>query len=215
MLASERYDQRYDPALVRSRLLLAIELFKQPDKIAIERALHLAEEVHRNSMRSHENSQKFIVHPMRVALILIEELKISHPEPVSAALLHDVVEDEKGRYSTFDLEKKFGRNVALMVSCVTRPVPDVHIARDKQLQVYAERIAQAAKYTRIIKLAERLDNLRDLFDCGALAGRLSYIEESIQTYLPVAEKTDPMLFAELATVCNQLKLLMPSRVAAE
>ena len=95
MLASERYDQRYDPALVRSRLLLAIELFKQPDKIAIERALHLAEEVHRNSMRFHENSQKFIVHPMRVALILIEELKISHPEPVSAALLHNVVEDEK------------------------------------------------------------------------------------------------------------------------
>ncbi len=100
MLASERYDQRYDPALVRSKLLLSIELFKQPDKIAIERALHLAEEVHRNSVRtacrhSSENSQKFIVHPMRVALILIEELKISHPEPVSAALLHDVVEDEK------------------------------------------------------------------------------------------------------------------------
>ena len=220
MLASERYEQRYDPSVVRSRLLLAIEPFKQQDKIAIEHALHTAEEAHRKSTRvacrqASGDSQKFIVHPMRVALILIEELKVLHPEPVSAAILHDVVEDEKGRYSTFDLEKKFGRNVALMVSCVTRPAPDVHIARATQLQVYAERIAQAAKYTRIIKLAERLDNLRDLFDCGVMAERLSYIDESIETYLPIAEKTDPTLFAELATVCKQLNVLMPSRVTAE
>jgi len=101
-----------------------------------------------------------------------------------------------------------------MVSCVTRPVPTYHSTRQTVASLCRADRSSSQIYEDH-QTRERLDNLRDLFDCGALAGRLSYIEESIQTYLPVAEKTDPMLFAELATVCNQLKLLMPSRVAAE
>lgn len=212
--------ERYDKGSMRSRLLLGVDSLKPWERTLIEQALHLAEEVHRDSVRNHSSQvtctpAPFIVHPLRVALILIEELKIIHPEPVSAALLHDVVEHSRGKYSTFHLEKRFGRNVALMVSCVTRPAPDELIPRKQQMQVFHDRIAQSAKYTRIVKLAERLDNLRDLFACEDQESRCAYLCETIDTYLPIAANTDPTLHAELTTVCRQLEILTPMRVASE
>jgi hypothetical protein len=140
------HEERQDHSFVKSRLLLSIDALKPYEKDLIKRAVSLAEEVHANHYRlplkpNLERRTPFVVHPMRVALILIEELGINHPEPISAALLHDIVEDSSGAISTFDLEKQFGRHVALMVSCMTRPAPDPKIPGEQQMAVYYERIA--------------------------------------------------------------------------
>lgn len=209
---------RYDKGMIRNELLLSVERLKQWDKVLITRALGLAEEVHQKHFRMPLNHEPFkipfIVHPLRVALILIEELRIVHPEPVSAALLHDVVEDSEGAISTFDLEKRFGRNVALMVSCMTRPAPDAGIPRQRQLEIYLERIAQSAKYTRIIKLAERLDNLRDLNASTDAQFQQDYLKQTVEVYLPIAENTDKLLHSQLESLCRQLQLSIPLPVGA-
>jgi guanosine-3',5'-bis(diphosphate) 3'-pyrophosphohydrolase len=202
--------EQQDKAYVRNRLMQRIGELTHWDKASTERALEVAENAHDGHYRMSSkydmsSPAPFIVHSMRVALILIEELHVFHPEPICAALLHDVVEDTGGQVTTFHLEKQFGRNVALMVSCVTRPVPDVNISSEQQMQIYQERIARSAKYTRVIKLAERLDNLRDLVDSPDEDFQKQYLQETVDVYLPIATKTDPTLHAELASLCEQLQ----------
>jgi guanosine-3',5'-bis(diphosphate) 3'-pyrophosphohydrolase len=211
--------ERYNKGHVRNRLALCIDALRPWDQAIIIRALELAEDTHQRHFRMAPKQElssppSFIIHPMRVALILIEELHVFHAEPISAALLHDVVETTQGGLSTFDIEKKFGRNVALMVSCVTRPSPDAGMSKEQQIEVFQERILQSAKYTRVIKLAERLDNMRDLADCADPKFQRSYLECTVGVYLPIAEKTDPILQAALDTICRQVQAVTSAAVAA-
>jgi (p)ppGpp synthase/HD superfamily hydrolase len=141
---------------------------------------------------------------MRVALILIEELGVKERDILSAALLHDVVEDSDWQITTHDLEQKFNRSVALMVSIVTRPAPDKNIPRQQQLQTFHERIEQSNVYARVIKLAERLDNMRDLLDVDEPDFQKQYLLETWNIYVPIAANTDKTLHAKLIEICRQL-----------
>jgi len=193
--------------------LLSVDTLKQPDRVMITRALALAEEVHEKHFRmpyKHDPPARspFIVHPMRVALILLEELNITHREVLSAALLHDVVEDSDPPITTHDLEQKFGRNVALIVSIITRPAPDKAIARQQQLETYYGRIAKANTYSRIIKLAERLDNLRDLLAVDNPDFQKEYLIQTWEVYMPIAQVTDHRLHASLLSVCREMEQVL-------
>ncbi len=204
---------RHDRGAIRNRLLLSVETLKQPDRVMVNRALAFAEEVHDKHWRlattdNPRGKLPFIVHPMRVTLILIEELQITHREVLSAALLHDVVEDSDPPITTHDLEKNFGRNVALIVSIITRPAPDTAIAREQQLETYHGRIAKSNTYSRIIKLAERLDNLRDLVDVDQPEFQKEYLLQTWQVYMPIAEATDSRLHASLLSVCNDVESVL-------
>jgi (p)ppGpp synthase/HD superfamily hydrolase len=190
--------------------MVSVDSLKQPDRVVINRALALAEEVHHKHYRKPSKSDpyvkpKFIAHPMRVALILIEELGIKERDILVAALLHDVVEDSSWKITTHDLEKKFNRSIALMVSIVTRPAPDENIARELQLLTYHERIEQANVYARVIKLAERLDNLRDLKDMDEPDFQKTYLVETWQIYVPIAANTDKVLHEKLVKICRQME----------
>ncbi len=142
---------------------------------------------------------------MRVALILFEELGLRDTDALCAALLHDVVEDGNGRVTTSDLEKKFGRIIALMVSVLTKPNPDKKIPREVQLKTYHERIMQAAIPTRLVKLADRLDNMRDAIECNDVVFQKRYLIETREEYIPIAEATDEYIHAELIGLCDKLE----------
>ncbi|HKP86811.1 MAG TPA: HD domain-containing protein, partial [Blastocatellia bacterium] len=54
-------------------------------------AYEIAEAAHEGQMR--DEGTPYIVHPLRVAVSLVDELEIYSPRLVSSALLHDVIED--------------------------------------------------------------------------------------------------------------------------
>ena len=87
------------------------------DEIAfIALAYDTAEKAHSGQRR--DEGTPYIVHPLRVAVSLIDELKIYSPEMISAALLHDVIEDSDTTRE--QLAGMFGEQVAEIVWLLTK-----------------------------------------------------------------------------------------------
>lgn len=197
---------------LRHRLLLSIEQFRVLDKVMLAKALTLAEETHAKQSRkpTRENRNEgapYIVHPMRVALIITEELELREPIAVAAALLHDTVEASKGKVSIAQIEEQFGRPIAMMVSILTKPTfkeTDKN-EQEQKLKIYHERITQASVETKLVKLADRLDNVRDACNLLDKGFQLRYLEQTRKFYLPIADNSDSYLYDELAIACERLE----------
>lgn len=193
---------------IRHKLLLEIDLLKAPSRILINEALALAEQVHEGAIRRPNKTAPvtpYIVHPMRVALILLQELQLKDPEAIAAALLHDVIEESNRRVTVGDLEQKFGRSIALMVSILTKPPTNENFAPDQLLYFYYERIKGASLQTRLVKLSDRLDNLREAVDTLDSQFQERYLKETKEIFLPFAENTDRYLYKELLATCKRME----------
>ncbi|MBS1994420.1 MAG: bifunctional (p)ppGpp synthetase/guanosine-3',5'-bis(diphosphate) 3'-pyrophosphohydrolase [Cyanobacteria bacterium SZAS LIN-3] len=198
---------------LRHRLLLSIEQFPVLDKVMLGKALATAEEIHKAQYRkaNKENTQQgapYIVHPMRVALIIAEELELKEPLAIATALLHDSVEMSGGKLSISQVEETFGRPIAMMVSILTKPslkADTPFLEREQKLKIYRDRISHASVETKLVKLADRLDNLRDSYDILDKGFQMRYLKETRDFYLPMAEFTDPYLQDEIAVACDHLE----------
>ncbi len=198
---------------IRHRLLLAIEQFQVLDKVMLGKALSTAEEVHRGQCRkankqSPTQGAPYIVHPMRVALVIVEELALKEPLAVATALLHDSVEMSNGKLSIGQVEESFGRPIAMMVSILTKPALKADtpfVEREQKLKIYRERISHASVETKLVKLADRLDNLRDSQDILDKGFQMRYLKETRDFYMPMAETTDSYLVDEMGVACERLE----------
>src|SRR5579883_3161809 len=80
---------------IRHRLILAFEQFRHAERLFLMKALSFSESTYdkqyRRPTKSFSKGVPFIVHPMRVALILIEEIEMRDIGAIASALLHDVV----------------------------------------------------------------------------------------------------------------------------
>jgi (p)ppGpp synthase/HD superfamily hydrolase len=194
---------------LRHKFMGLIDQFKPADKALISDALRFAEAAHDGQYRKLTKFQDlpdpYIVHPIRVAMIVIEELRLTDPVIICGALLHDAVEDSGGKITTSDIEKTFGRNVALMVSILTKPPADEKISRSEQLHTYHGRINQSNLQTKIVKLCDRLDNIRETVDSSDLAFQKKYLAETMSIHAPMAENVDPYLFSELVETCEKIR----------
>ena len=85
------------------------------DRDLIKRAFFLAKEAHEGVRR--RSGEPYIVHPLAVARIVVDEIGLG-VKSVIAALLHDVVEDTD--YTVEDIESRFGPKIALMVDGLTK-----------------------------------------------------------------------------------------------
>ena len=198
---------------LRHRLLLAIESFKVLDKVMLGKALTLAEETHAKQSRrptklNPNQAAPYIVHPMRVALIIAEELELKEPIAIAAALLHDTVEVSNGKVTIAYIEEHFGRPIAMMVSILTKPSfkeTETKVEKEQKLKTYHERISQASVETKLVKLADRLDNVRDATELLDKGFQLRYLEQTRAFYLPIADASDSYLFDELSIACERLE----------
>lgn len=194
--------------VIRHRLVSQLDDYKAGERAMLWKALALAEEVHEKQVRRPGKSvtaQQYIIHPMRVALVLLEELEYRDCEVIAAALLHDVLENAEGKVTTADLEQQFSGNIALMVSTLSKPPRDAALSRGQQLSTYYDRLSQAPIPTRLIKLADRLDNVRESIDSIDHDFQEDYLKQTMKIYLPMAEDTDQYLFEQLVTCCQELE----------
>src|ERR1700722_19679753 len=84
----------------------------------LKRAFHLASRIHSGQFR--DDGTPYIDHPIRVALILLDEVHIHDSDVLCAALLHDAMEDCP-TFSLESLEQGFGSRVRHIVATLTKP----------------------------------------------------------------------------------------------
>jgi GTP diphosphokinase / guanosine-3',5'-bis(diphosphate) 3'-diphosphatase len=165
------------------------------DIATVRRAYEVAQVAHSGQTR--DEGTPYIVHPVRVAVSLIDELKIYSPTLICSALLHDVIEDSD--VTREDIRQTFNEEIAEIVWLLTK-------LEDVSLREYLARI-EAAAHTGapIVKLCDRLDNLRSVIDTPKLEKRLRYIRTTEELFLPLAERTNQYLYTELCRALDEAR----------
>lgn len=163
----------------------------------LQKPFLIAEEAHKKQRRY--NGDPYIIHPLRVSLILAEELKIGDLDILTVALLHDVVEDSY--YSLDDIAKLFNQNIVDGVKVLTK-VPN--FKDDVPLQKkYFWHLKRSPKNVQITKLSDRLDNMRDLYACDNELKLRKYLYDTEYNYLTWAKKICPYIGGELEDLLFQ------------
>lgn len=173
-----------------------------PEEIArVQIAYELARVSHAGQMR--DEGTPYILHPIRVATVLSDELGLYSSELACAALLHDVIEDTDVMREQIGLE--FGDRVARIVWLLTK-LPEVSLAG------YLAAIEEASDLKApIVKLCDRLDNLRFLMRSPKAEKKRRYIKTTEQYYLPLAARTDKYLHDQLQDALELARTLVGSR----
>ncbi len=191
----EAVQEHLSPEELYRDLISRVQKYHPSDDISlIEKAYKLADEAHKTQVR--KSGEPYIVHPLCVAIILAD-LEMDK-ETIAAGLLHDVVEDTI--YTSEEIEREFGADVALLVDGVTKlqslQLGDNNAAMDKdkeKLEMQAENLRKMflamAKDIRviIIKLADRLHNMRTLkYMKPEKQQRIA--RETLDIYAPIAQR---------------------------
>ena len=125
----------------------------------ILKAAQFAAHKHRDQRRKDAAASPYVNHPIELANVLKLEGGIDDPLVLCAALLHDTIEDTDT--TADELRAQFGSAVTSVVLEVSddQQLPK---ARRKALQIeHAPHLSHAAK---LVKLADKICNLRDVVD---------------------------------------------------
>ena len=122
------------------------------------KALAFAADKHRNQRRKNVEASPYINHPISLADILCDEAQVNDINVLCAALLHDTVEDTEA--TAEELTAKFGQQISDIVMDVTDDKTIEDKQRRKQLQV--EHAAHISDPAKLIKMADKISNLRDI-----------------------------------------------------
>lgn len=138
-----------------------------------------------------DSGERYFEHPRRVDMTLANEFGIYDPDMLIAGLLHDLVEDTftfgNREEAAERIQRRYNKRVAAFVLALTKePCRDKAQKRERDRRYFECIIAEGPK-TMIIKLADRLDNLRDLCKCSA-AKKAHCVEETEEYILPMAEE---------------------------
>ncbi len=146
---------------------------------------------HEFSAKAHEgqarlSGEPYITHPIAVAKILAG-LHLDAGS-IKAALLHDVVEDTE--ITLRDIEKEFGRGVALLVNGVSK-LDKLHFdsAAEAQAASFRKMLLAMVKDLRVIlvKLADRTHNMQTI-DALEPDKQRRIAKETLEIYAPIANR---------------------------
>ncbi len=155
------------------------------DIALIERAGRTAAEAHATQKR--ETGEPYITHPLAVAGILAGYRLDA--ATIATALLHDVAEDTATGLG--ELEKRFGKDIARLVDGVTKLTRlELQSERTKQAENFRKLVLAMSEDIRVllVKLADRLHNMRTLHHVPQPERRRRTARETIEIYAPLAER---------------------------
>jgi guanosine-3',5'-bis(diphosphate) 3'-pyrophosphohydrolase len=121
------------------------------------KALAFAARKHRDQRRKDAEASPYINHPIALADVLVNEAGVTDVKVLCAALLHDTIEDTKT--TAEELEREFGPEIADIVIELTDNKMLKKRTRKRMQIAHAARASQQAK---LVKLADKICNLRDI-----------------------------------------------------
>jgi guanosine-3',5'-bis(diphosphate) 3'-pyrophosphohydrolase len=118
-------------------------------------AVAFAARAHRPQLRK-DGQTPYVSHVFRVTLVLRDVFGISDRRTLTAAVLHDTLEDTNTDFD--DLQETFGTEVAGWVAALSK---DKRLAHDPREEAYGRTLADAPWQVQVCKLADIFDNLID------------------------------------------------------
>ena len=169
-------------------------LHYQPDadEDAINRAYVFA--VLKHGEQKRHSGDPYFAHPVSVAGILTD-LRLDQ-NTIIAGLLHDVVEDTE--VTLDEISERFGEDVAELVDGVTKLTQLEHLSQAaKQAENFQKFILATTRDIRVllVKLADRLHNMRTIGFMPKESSRLRIARETIDIYAPLARRCGLSIFA--------------------
>lgn len=191
MIAEEIYnltDEEEKKLILREYRALSRALktkFKKGDKKLVRRAFEIAAESHKHMRR--KSGEPYILHPLAVARIVVEEISLGVTS-VICALLHDTVEDTE--LTLNEIEMEFGSTCSKIVEGLTK-ISNVVESKDttQQAENFKKILLTLADDPRVIliKIADRLHNMRTL-DSMSRDKQLKIASETSYLYAPLAHR---------------------------
>jgi len=170
----------------RALLRALKQRIKKGDKRLLRRAFEIAADAHKDMRR--KSGEPYILHPVAVARIVVEEIGLGVTSAI-CALLHDVVEDTE--VTLEDIEHEFGERFAKIIDGLTKISNVVDLKADTTVQAenFRKILLTLADDPRVIliKLADRLHNMRTL---GSMSRekQLKVSSETSYIYAPLAHR---------------------------
>ena len=150
------------------------------------KAYEISKEIHKNQKR--ESGEPYIIHPLWVAYIVIKYMKFYDPDVISAALLHDTIEDATINFTKEDIARLINPTVAELVDGVTN-IPKFAAEDGMDAANIIRIINSLQKDFRIIiiKLADRIHNMMTLEYKKDPKKRVKKAIETMLVYVPLAK----------------------------
>jgi len=159
--------------------------YLKPEDISqLESAFHFSEQAHEGQFR--QSGEPYVSHPLAVANILAQWHL--DPQALTAALLHDVMEDTS--VTKTEISRNFGKPVADLVDGVSKlDKIEFESHAEAQAENFRKMLLAMARDVRVIliKLADRLHNMRTL-DAVAPEKRRRIARETLDIYAPIANR---------------------------
>ena len=151
----------------------------------IRAAFEFAAEAHKDQKR--KSGEPYIIHPLAVAQIVAEELRLDS-ESIEAALLHDVIEDTAATHE--QVSKLFSPTIADLVEGVSKLTRIQYATKeDEQMENLRKMLIAMSKDIRVIliKIADRLHNMRTM-EYQSPAKQKQKSLETMEIYAPISHR---------------------------
>ncbi|MBS1510737.1 MAG: bifunctional (p)ppGpp synthetase/guanosine-3',5'-bis(diphosphate) 3'-pyrophosphohydrolase [Bacteroidetes bacterium] len=157
---------------------------KPGDKELVRTAFEMAVEAHKTMRR--KSGEPYILHPLAVAKICVEEIGLGVRSTI-CALLHDTVEDTD--ITLEDIKREFGNEIAKIVDGLTKISTVMDANTSQQAENFKKILLTLTDDPRVIliKLSDRLHNMRTL-DSMKREKQLKISSETVYVYAPLAHR---------------------------
>jgi GTP diphosphokinase / guanosine-3',5'-bis(diphosphate) 3'-diphosphatase len=157
---------------------------KPGDKVLLRTAFEMAAEAHKTMRR--KSGEPYILHPLAVAKICVEEIGLGVRSTI-CALLHDTVEDTD--VTLQDIQMEFGAEIAKIVDGLTKISTVMDNNQSQQADNFKKILLTLTDDPRVIliKLADRLHNMRTM-DSMKREKQLKISSETVYVYAPLAHR---------------------------
>jgi (p)ppGpp synthase/HD superfamily hydrolase len=138
----------------------------------LAKAYSFAANAHVNQRRKNQNQDPYINHPIEVARILIEEGGVTDVNVIIAGICHDCIEDTS--VTPEEIKEHFGEKICSIVMEVT---DDKKLPKDERKQLQIVNAPHKSHEAKLVKLADKLHNLRSIKDSPPVDWDSSRIQE--------------------------------------
>lgn len=168
----------------RALLRVLKSKLKPGDKVLLRTAFEMSAEAHKTMRR--KSGEPYILHPLAVAKICVEEIGLGIRSTI-CALLHDTVEDTD--VTLEDVQREFGPEIVKIVDGLTKISTVMDANTSEQAENFKKILLTLTDDPRVIliKLADRLHNMRTM-DSMKREKQLKISSETVYVYAPLAHR---------------------------